>query len=120
MHPAIISRVLGILLVLYSIALLPPVLVSLLYKDKTHFAFLMTMGITLSTGIVLWLLAYKKKQDLRTRDGFVVTALFWTVLGLFGSLIVTAHLPFLNSRIVWFFAVHVFTLTKSIFHRCCF
>ncbi|GAB1262664.1 TrkH family potassium uptake protein [Aurantivibrio plasticivorans] len=86
MHPAIISRVLGMLLVLYSIALLPPTLVSLVYKDNAHLAFLSTMGITLSAGIVLWLIAKGKKQDLRTRDGFVVTALFWSVLGLFGSL----------------------------------
>ncbi|MGI1679437.1 MAG: TrkH family potassium uptake protein [Cellvibrionaceae bacterium] len=86
MHPAIISRVLGILLVIYSIALVPPVIVSLVFKDNVHFAFLITIGITFSTGLFLWSLARHKRQDLRTRDGFVVTALFWTVLGLFGSL----------------------------------
>ncbi|GAB1269474.1 TrkH family potassium uptake protein [Aurantivibrio infirmus] len=86
MHPIIIARVLGILLMIYSMALVPPVIVSMIYHDNTHLAFLITFAITLSTGVVMWFAVHNKKQDLRTRDGFVITALFWTVLGLFGSL----------------------------------
>ncbi|GAB1265390.1 TrkH family potassium uptake protein [Aurantivibrio infirmus] len=86
MHPIIIARVLGILLMIYSMALVPPVIVSMIYHDNTHLAFLITFAITLSTGVVMWFTVHNKKQDLRTRDGFVITALFWTVLGLFGSL----------------------------------
>lgn len=86
MHPATIIRVLGILLVIYSMALLPPVLVSIWYRDDHHHIFLITMIITLSTGLLMWLASRNKKQDLRTRDGFVVTAMFWLVLGLFGAI----------------------------------
>ncbi len=86
MHPIIIARVLGILLMIYSMALVPPVIVSMIYHDNTHLAFLITFAITLSTGVIMWFAVHNKKQDLRTRDGFVITALFWTVLGLFGSL----------------------------------
>lgn len=86
MHPIIIARVLGILLMVYSMALVPPVIVSMIYQDNTHLAFLITFAITLSSGVVMWFTVHNKKQDLRTRDGFVITALFWTVLGLFGSL----------------------------------
>lgn len=70
----------------YSIALVPPAVVSVLYQDGAHFAFVITFAITLSAGLLLWFFAQGSKQDLRTRDGFVVTALFWVVLGLFGSL----------------------------------
>jgi len=86
MHPAIILRVLGILLMCYSVALLPPALVSVIYNDNLHFAFMLPFGGTLSTGLILWFATYHRKEDLRTRDGFVVTTMFWTVLSLFGAL----------------------------------
>ncbi len=86
MHPAIVIRVLGYLLMAYSIALIPPAIISLVYQDQTHIAFIVPFIITLSTGIFLWFVTRRKSQVLRTRDGFVVTALFWLVLGLFGSL----------------------------------
>lgn len=92
MHFAIIAKVLGILLMLFSLTLFPPILVSIWYADANHLAFLLAFAITFSTGLALWFPVHNHRGDLRTRDGFLVTALFWTVLGLFGSL------PFLLSN----------------------
>lgn len=86
MHPAIIIRILGFLLMGYSGALIPPVLVSLIYQDNAHLAFIFPFFITFSSGAFLWLVTRYKKEELRTRDGFIITALFWTVLGLFGAM----------------------------------
>jgi len=86
MHFAIIAKVLGILLMLFSLTLFPPILVSIWYSDHNHLAFLLAFAITFSTGLTLWLPVQRHRGDLRTRDGFLVTALFWIVLGLFGSL----------------------------------
>ena len=86
MHYAIISKVLGILLMLFSLTMVPPIFVSLWYKDLTFSAFILAFSITFVTGLSMWLPVYKVKQDLRTRDGFLVTSLFWIVLGAFGSL----------------------------------
>ncbi len=86
MHFTIIARVLGTLLMVFSLTMLTPLLVSLIYKDGSYHAFLAAFIITLSTGFIIWLPVHRVKQDLRTRDGFLVTALFWSVLGLFGSL----------------------------------
>lgn len=86
MHFAIIFKVLGILLMLFSLTLVPPLLVSLWFRDGGHLSFLLAFTITLVTGIAMWLPVHKVRQDLRTRDGFLVTSLFWTVLGTFGSL----------------------------------
>lgn len=86
MHFAIIAKVLGILLMLFSLTLFPPILVSIWYADNSHLAFLLAFAITFSTGLGLWFPAHNHRGDLRTRDGFLVTALFWIVLGLFGSL----------------------------------
>jgi trk system potassium uptake protein len=86
MRIPIIAKILGVLLTLFSLTLIPPTLVSLWYNDKSHFSFLMAFFVTLITGLVLWFPTYGIKQELRTRDGFLVTALFWSVLSLFGAL----------------------------------
>lgn len=86
MHFAIIFKVLGILLMLFSLTLVPPLLVSLWFRDGGHLSFLLAFIITVITGVALWLPTHNVRQDLRTRDGFLVTSLFWSVLGLFGCL----------------------------------
>lgn len=86
MHFAIIFKVLGLLLMLFSLTLVPPLLVSLWYGDGGHLSFLLAFVITLFTGVSMWLPVYRVRQDLRTRDGFLITSLFWSVLGAFGSL----------------------------------
>lgn len=86
MRHSVIGKVLGALLMLFSLTLISPVLVSFLYDDNNHFSFIFAFVITLSTGLALWLPTHKTQRELRTRDGFLVTALFWIVLGLFGSL----------------------------------
>ncbi|SHF32804.1 trk system potassium uptake protein TrkH [Microbulbifer donghaiensis] len=86
MRIAVIARIFGILLTVFSLTLLPPIAVSLWYHDNTHTAFSAAFVITLVTGLFMWLPVHDLRQELRTRDGFVVTSLFWLVLGSFGSL----------------------------------
>ncbi|WP_075184738.1 TrkH family potassium uptake protein [Teredinibacter haidensis] len=86
MHYAIIAKVLGILLMLFSLTLMPPVFISLWYGDGAYDSFILAFAITFCTGLVAWLPVYNIRQDLSTRDGFLITSLFWTVLALFGSL----------------------------------
>jgi trk system potassium uptake protein len=86
MHFSVIFRVLGVLLMIFSLTLLPPLAISLWYGDDHHHAFLIAFGITFITGLGTWLPVYRARHDLQTRDGFLITALFWSVLGLFGSL----------------------------------
>ncbi|MCP4996011.1 MAG: potassium transporter [Gammaproteobacteria bacterium] len=81
-----IQRILGILLMLFSISMLPPVVVALLYGDGALMAFLLAFVFTLTAGVLVWLPVYKQTRELRLRDGFMVVVLFWTVLGLSGSL----------------------------------
>lgn len=86
MHFSVIFRVLGVLLMIFSLTLLPPIGFSVWYNDDHHYAFLSAFAITLCTGLAIWLPVHDAKHDLQTRDGFLITALFWSVLGLFGSL----------------------------------
>ncbi|WP_136254054.1 TrkH family potassium uptake protein [Onishia niordana] len=81
-----ILRILGLLLMLFSLTLLPPVLISLIFDDGVWSSFVIAMAITVSTGALLYWPNRNARKELRTRDGFLIAALFWTVLGLFGAL----------------------------------
>jgi trk system potassium uptake protein TrkH len=91
MHFAITLRILGVLLMLFSLTLLVPLLLALQQQDATLPGFASALGITLVGGFVIWFPTRNTQQELRTRDGFLVTSLFWTVLGLFGALPFALH-----------------------------
>ncbi|NNF96473.1 MAG: potassium transporter, partial [Halobacteria archaeon] len=82
----VIQRILGILLMVFSSTMLPPMLVSVIYNDGALVPFFYAFGVTLITGIVCWLPVKSHFRELRLRDGFLIVVMFWTVLGLFGSL----------------------------------
>ncbi|MCX4026916.1 potassium transporter [Endozoicomonas sp. SM1973] len=86
MHFSTISKVLGILLMLFSITQLPPAIVAQIYGEKEVAVFLDAFLITLISGCCIWLPVFRSKNELRTRDGFLVTVLFWTVLASFGAI----------------------------------
>lgn len=86
MHFAVIARVLGVLLMMFSLTLLVPISVSLWFNDHNYMTFLWGFAVTFGSGLAIWAPVYRSRADLRTRDGFLVTALFWFVLGTFGSL----------------------------------
>jgi trk system potassium uptake protein TrkH len=91
MQLVVVQRVVGILLVLFSFTLVPPMLVSLIYDDGSLAPFMAAFAITLALGLISWLPVYRVRRELRLRDGFVVVVMFWTVLSAIGSL------PFLLS-----------------------
>ncbi|NLC22019.1 MAG: potassium transporter, partial [Halomonadaceae bacterium] len=79
-------RILGLLLMLFSLTLVPPGAMSLLFNDGQGHAFAIAITITVMTGLMLFLPNRNAHKELRIRDGFLIAALFWSVLGLFGSL----------------------------------
>jgi trk system potassium uptake protein TrkH len=83
---AAVQRILGVLLMLFSLTMVPPMAIGLWLDDGTHVHFLAAFGLILAMGLALWLPTQRNRVELRIRDGFVVVVLFWTVLGLIGSL----------------------------------
>jgi len=81
-----IQRILGLLLMVFSLTMLPPVAVSLYYADGSHPAFLAAAAWLIAVGGIIWWPARRDRRDLRLRDAFVVVTLFWTVLGVAGAL----------------------------------
>ena len=91
MRYAVIARILGLLMMLFSLTLLPPVAISLIYDDGQALAFLEGFAIVLILGTLVWWPTRHNTMELRVRDGFLITSLFWIVLSLAGSV------PFLMS-----------------------
>jgi len=86
MRFASVQRILGILMMLFSITLLPPLAFAWFSDDGTAEAFVTAFGLTLLGGIGIWLPVARVRREMRTRDGFVVVVMFWTVLTLTGAL----------------------------------
>ena len=70
---------------LFSLTMLPPVGVSILFDDGQVQLFAVAAVLIFGTGLASWLPCYRQKRELRIRDGFVITVLFWLVLGIAGS-----------------------------------
>ena len=85
MQFTVIQKILGLLLSLFSIAMLPPLVIALVSQDETVIVFLFAFFLILVIGLILWLPVCKVEKDLRLRDGFIVVVLFWAGLGLTGA-----------------------------------
>ncbi len=70
---------------LFSLSLLPPALVAVIYKDGGGTAFIQAFTLSLFLGFILWYPNRKHNKDLRTREGFLLVVLFWGVLGSIGA-----------------------------------
>ena len=86
MHFAAIGRILGVLLMLFSVSHVPPLLIALYDNGGSSSSFAWSFAITLLTGFFIWLPVRRVRAELRVRDGYLITALFWFVLGTFGAI----------------------------------
>lgn len=82
---AVVQRILGILLMLFSTSMLIPAGVALIYGNGALNAFLIGFAVTLISGFLVWAPARRAQNELKLRDGFLVVVLFWIVLSLFGA-----------------------------------
>ncbi|USD65267.1 TrkH family potassium uptake protein [Vibrio sp. SCSIO 43136] len=86
-----IIRIVGLLLALFSVSMLAPALVALIYRDGAGVPFVTTFFVLLACGGLFWFPNRRHKHELKSRDGFLIVVLFWTVIGSAGAL------PFLIS-----------------------
>jgi trk system potassium uptake protein TrkH len=86
-----IQRIVGLLLTLFSLSMLPALLIAWANTETALPGFLWSFGAALGGGLSLWLPVHSRHVELRLRDGFLVVVLAWVVLALFGAI------PFLYS-----------------------
>jgi trk system potassium uptake protein TrkH len=80
-----IIKILGQLVALFSITMVPPALVSLIYKDGGGVPFVLAFVFSIVIGMFAYYPNRKEKGDLKAREGFLIVVLFWLVLGSFAS-----------------------------------
>ncbi len=83
----LISRILGIGLIAFSLLQLTPILVSITYNEENLSAFGYSFLITLTFGSFLYLVNFEKKYEgIRVKEGFLLTVLLWLFFTVFASL----------------------------------
>ena len=86
MHFLSILRIIGILVMCFSSAMLLPAIVALIYGDGGGRAFMESFAISCSVGALLWWFCHHHKHELRSREGFLIVVAFWVVLGSLGAI----------------------------------
>lgn len=114
MNFATVQRILGLLLMLFSLTMLPPAGVSLLYADDQWLLFVDSFVALAVLGTLIWWPARHSQRELRLRDGFLVVSLFWIVLGLAGAVpFALSESPQMSITDAVFEAVSGFTTTGA-------
>jgi len=81
------TRILGTLLMIFSFAQIFPGFLAYFFGEQENvYSFISAGFVTFLIGCFLFFLSSEKNGDLRTKDGFIITIFFWTVLGFFGSI----------------------------------
>ena len=112
MNRRLVQKIFGLFLLLFSVTLLPPIFISLMYQDGELVHFLQSLSLTLVLGLILWLPLRHVHLNIKTRDGFVIVGLFWVVLSLLSALpfLLGPHMSLTDS---FFEAVSAFTTTGA-------
>ena len=113
MNNRLLLRLLGSILLIEAAAMVPALLLALLYGDGDATAFLLSIGLLLLCGLPLRCFSKPEEKNLRAREGFLSVALSWVLLSAFGAL------PFVFSGVIphyvdaFFEAVSGFTTTGA-------
>ncbi len=75
-----VIHVLGLMLVVFSVAYLLPLAASLIYDDGTLPDFLMAMVWTSAIGFLMWLLTRRYRGELSVRHGYLLVVAMWTAM----------------------------------------
>ncbi len=114
MNKRMILNILGSIVISEGIFIIIPLIVSLIYKEKTSaIAFLITIGIALGIGLLLKFIFKTKNRTIYAKEGFVVVSLAWLIMSLIGALpfVISGEIPsYINA---FFETVSGFTTTGA-------
>lgn len=113
MRALAIQRILGALLGLASLLMLPPLAFAWFNHDGAEQAFLVSFGLMVVIGFLMWWPARHARYELRIRDGFLVTALCWLLICFVAALPFWLGPPYLDLPRAVFEAVSGITTTGA-------
>ena len=82
----IVIHLCAFLVVLYSLTMIPPMLLALIEKERSLFGFLYTFIITFTLGSLTWVMTGRSNIQLETRDGFIIIVLFWLLFSVISAM----------------------------------
>jgi trk system potassium uptake protein len=91
-----VVHVLGSMLMLFSITYVMPIATSLIYADGLLSDFVAAALACLGSGAVLWAATRKRRRELRSRDGFLLVSLGWTLMSAIATVPLMMALPGLS------------------------
>ena len=82
-----ILKIIGVLTVFFGLTMIFPLLAGWYYDDGSLIPLLKSMGITLSAGLLFYLVFIKAEAEvISQREGMAIVALGWTAAGIFGAI----------------------------------
>jgi len=81
-----VFSVLGMMLMSLAALMTLPIIVAIIYRENTIWAFVATAAGSLAAGALLILLFKTKKQVIYAKEGFAITALSWLLFAAVGAL----------------------------------
>ena len=66
--------------------MLVPFMIGIIYGEDNHQIYVFVFIIVFAFGLFLWLLSRGSLKEIRIIEGFIITVLFWFVLGIIGSI----------------------------------
>jgi trk system potassium uptake protein len=80
MHYRNLCAVIGLILIMFSFTMLPPMLVSFIYDENIHLAFFKSFNICYLVGFLLWFYNRSSTYIIRSYEGFFIVVLAWVIL----------------------------------------
>jgi len=112
-RPLSVLNVMSVLIVMFALAMLLPLGVSIIYSDAARRAYEVSVLATFVCGAALWLATRGSRAELQPRDGFLLAALVWTALPAFAALPLWIYLPGISLTDTYFEAVAGLTTTGA-------
>lgn len=88
MHFATIFKLIGSMLLIFSLSLIPPFFVAIIYNEINTdlFSFIIGFILTSLSGFALWFPLRKFDHELKSREGFLFVALIWVIFCFFAAI----------------------------------
>ncbi len=112
-NPLAVLRVFALVLLVFSLTMLPPALVAYLEQDSAAGAFQIGSAATFFTAVMLLLFTRRHTDELRVRDGFLLVSLVWVLVPVFAAIPFMVFFPAMSFTDAYFEAVSGLTTTGS-------
>lgn len=106
-----VLNVLGIVILIFGFTMLLPLALSIWLDNVVQFVYYKSAAITITSGLMMWVVTRSYKRELKARDGFLLVVLVWSVLPVFATLPLLFHLPYLGFTKAYFEATSGLTAT---------